>query len=89
MLVLLFTLPAVALPPRGHSSDKALGIVNDVFIDANRVLMFVTNHGNFGRDLAGVFGNDYGTNPSCRKCRKRPYWIGKIASILASPARTY
>lgn len=23
--------------------------------------MFVTNHGNFGRDLAGVFGYDYGT----------------------------
>jgi len=23
--------------------------------------MFVTNHGNFGRDLGGVFGNDYGT----------------------------
>ncbi|MCK5126392.1 MAG: dockerin type I repeat-containing protein [candidate division Zixibacteria bacterium] len=31
------------------------------YIDANRIFMFVTNEGMFGRDLAGVFGNDYGT----------------------------
>ncbi len=31
------------------------------FIDANKILMFVTNFGNFGRDLDAVFGNDYGT----------------------------
>ena len=34
---------------------------NTTFINANRILMFVTNHGNFGRDLSDVFGYDYGT----------------------------
>ncbi|MCP4568450.1 MAG: T9SS type A sorting domain-containing protein [FCB group bacterium] len=34
---------------------------NTTFIDANNILMFVTNHGNFGRDLTGTFGYDYGT----------------------------
>jgi hypothetical protein len=34
---------------------------NTTFINANNILMFVTNYGSFGRDLAGYFGNDYGT----------------------------
>ncbi len=46
--------------PSNATHDVAL-VDNDTYIDANRILMFVTNHGNFGRDLSGVFGNDYGT----------------------------
>ncbi|MEW5797211.1 MAG: hypothetical protein AB1772_12755 [Candidatus Zixiibacteriota bacterium] len=38
-----------------------MALDNDTYINANNILMFVTNHGNFGRDLAGVFGHDYGT----------------------------
>ncbi len=34
---------------------------NKTFIDVNNILMFVTNHGSFGRDLGGSFGYDYGT----------------------------
>jgi len=61
LLVFLFAMPLTAAPPKGKMSDQSLKIDNSTFIDANRILMFVTNHGNFGRDLAGVFGNDYGT----------------------------
>jgi hypothetical protein len=34
---------------------------NEAYINANNILMFVTNHANFGRDLDGIFGYDYGT----------------------------
>ena len=34
---------------------------NTTYIDANFILMFITNHGNFGRDIASVFGKDFGT----------------------------
>lgn len=34
---------------------------NSTYINANNILMFVTNHGNFCRDLSGVFGRDAGT----------------------------
>jgi hypothetical protein len=39
----------------------ASSIDNEQFININNILMFVTNHGNFARDLSGVFGYDYGT----------------------------
>ncbi len=54
---------SLSLPPekRQVSAPTSQTIDNTTFINANRILMFVTNHGNFGRDLAGVFGNDYGT----------------------------
>ncbi|UCG60384.1 MAG: T9SS type A sorting domain-containing protein [Candidatus Zixiibacteriota bacterium] len=39
----------------------AASLDNSTYIDAGTILMFVTNHGNFGRDLAGYFGHDYGT----------------------------
>ncbi|MEE9443540.1 MAG: hypothetical protein V3V99_12825 [candidate division Zixibacteria bacterium] len=61
LLVILFAVPVMALPPKGYISDKAAVTDNTTFIDANRILMFVTNHGNFGRDLSGYFGYDYGT----------------------------
>ncbi len=34
---------------------------NTTYIDGNNILMFVTNHGSFGRDLDDVFGYDAGT----------------------------
>ena len=34
---------------------------NSTYINAANILMFVTNHGNFGRDLSGLFGLDAGT----------------------------
>lgn len=63
LLVLLLALPAVALPPKTKMSPGSMSLQtdNDTFIDVNRILMFVTNHGNFGRDLSGIFGYDYGT----------------------------
>lgn len=61
LLVLLFTLPLTAAPPKGKTSRMATTIDNTTWIDANRILMFVTNHGNFGRDLSDYFGYDYGT----------------------------
>ncbi|HOP07055.1 MAG TPA: hypothetical protein PLF13_07175 [candidate division Zixibacteria bacterium] len=36
-------------------------IDNATYINANKILMFVTNHGSFARDLSGVFGYDAGT----------------------------
>ncbi|MEZ5360670.1 MAG: hypothetical protein R3F48_17790 [Candidatus Zixiibacteriota bacterium] len=61
LLVLLFTLPLTAAPPKGKTSNYAQTIENTTWIDANKILMFVTNHGNFGRDLSDYFGYDYGT----------------------------
>ena len=68
-LILSISLAAVsAAPPAGEgkcdSKAQITGsswVDNTSYINANKILMFVTNHGNFGRDLAGVFGNDYGT----------------------------
>lgn len=66
ILALMMALPAGAAPPQ--SRDKAftwggqsLAIDNGTFINANNILMFVTNHGNFGRDLTDRFGQDAGT----------------------------
>ena len=54
-----------ARPPADRAGkarpQAALTIDNTTYVDANTILMFVTNHGNFGRDLAGVFGYDAGT----------------------------
>ncbi len=62
LLVLLLALPLIAAPPKGRLADPgALNVDNGTFIDVNRILMFVTNHANFGRDLSGRFGYDYGT----------------------------
>ncbi|MFH1701284.1 MAG: hypothetical protein ABIE07_11940 [Candidatus Zixiibacteriota bacterium] len=61
LLVFLFAVPLQAAPPKGYIGDKALIVDNTTWIDANRILMFVTNQCNFGRDLGGYFGYDYGT----------------------------
>lgn len=64
LLIFLFALPLIAAPPQqGKISNigNSLTVDNTTLIDVNRILMFVTNHGNFGRDLGGTFGYDYGT----------------------------
>jgi hypothetical protein len=63
VLILLLGVPLMAAPPKGKSAVQTapLTVDNTTYVNVNRILMFVTNHGNFGRDLAGVFGNDYGT----------------------------
>lgn len=45
----------------GIPVSEVTAVHNTQYIDGNSILMFVTNHGNFGRDLADVFGYDYGT----------------------------
>ena len=62
-LVFAVTLDVSARPPesRGTADRSALTVDNTTYIDANKIFMFVTNHGNFGRDLDGVFGHDFGT----------------------------
>ncbi|MEW5922727.1 MAG: hypothetical protein AB1746_01930, partial [Candidatus Zixiibacteriota bacterium] len=66
VIVLLFALSSVAAPPAGrvptaYKGSAEMKVDNTTYIDANRILMFVTNHGNFGRDLSDLFGYDYGT----------------------------
>jgi hypothetical protein len=69
LVAVSLTLPSIGISVSATRSDNpkqvdsrgAASIDNTTFIDANRILMFVTNHGNFGRDLSGYFGNDYGT----------------------------
>ena len=63
VLLFILTVGVKALPPENQKteSQSALTVDNTKYINANRILMFVTNHGNFGRDLGGVFGHDYGT----------------------------
>jgi len=56
-LVILLTIPIA-----GAASDSGEEIIdNNTYIDANKILMFLTNRSLFGRDLDGVFGHDYGT----------------------------
>ncbi len=61
--IVILSLVVSAAPPdkAATTSTSTMIIDNTAFIDANKILMFVTNHGNFGRDLAGVFGYGWGT----------------------------
>ena len=62
LLVFLLALPLTAAPPKGKSApQQSMAVDNTTFININKILMFVTNHGNFGRDLSDRFGYDYGT----------------------------
>ncbi|MFH2037024.1 MAG: hypothetical protein ABIJ45_11520 [Candidatus Zixiibacteriota bacterium] len=67
-MVLLLALTSVAMPPQlGITTAKPANpggtatVDNATYINANNILMFVTNHGNFARDLSGYFGYDAGT----------------------------
>ena len=63
--LLIFSNSVLAAPPDNTTLTTppaaTLSIDNATFIDANHILMFVTNFGNFGRDISDVFGYDYGT----------------------------
>ncbi len=63
--LLTLSIPILAAPPDNATLSTTLtttlSIDDATFIDANQILMFVTNFGSFGKDFAGVFGHDYGT----------------------------
>ncbi len=62
--LILLAATVSAMPPVGleqPNDDQGRAWDNETYINAADILMFVTNHGNFGRDLAGVFGYDGGT----------------------------
>lgn len=63
LLIVLAAGSLTAAPPKTRDSagPMAAAIDNATFINVNRILMFVTNHGNFGRDLTDMFGHDAGT----------------------------
>lgn len=63
LLIFIVALPVLAAPPYKSRTEHPISAVvdNATYINANKILMFVTNHGNFGRDLSGVFGYDAGT----------------------------
>lgn len=102
LLILLMGVPLMAAPPKGKSAPtSALAVDNITFINANKILMFVTNHGNFGRDLADYFGNDYGTYfpytteeaISSGEDTRSPYyagglWIGAVDSAAGDTLTT-
>ncbi len=63
--IILLASAALAAPPTDMVPEIPENVTRDrdnfTFINANRILMFVTNHGVFGRDIGGLFGYDYGT----------------------------
>jgi len=63
--IALIGISAYSEPPTNRRTldqpPAALSVDNTTYINVNNILMFVTNHGNFGRDLADFFGNDGGT----------------------------
>ena len=63
LLILALAVPLTAAPPAKQKStaESALIVDNTSWIDANNIFMFVTNHGNFARDLTDMFGQDAGT----------------------------
>lgn len=48
--------PDYVQPPQSNRT-----VDNTSYITGDNILMFVTNHGNYGRDLSGLFGYDAGT----------------------------
>jgi len=63
LLIFIVALPLMAAPPYKSRTERPMSAVvdNATYINANKILMFVTNHANFCRDLSGVFGHDAGT----------------------------
>lgn len=64
LLLSLFASTVSALPPLGRStppsSTDTKVLDYEAYINSNNILAFVTNQGMMFRDLAGVFGHDYG-----------------------------
>jgi len=64
MGLLLLAAAVIAAPPPGYQppmDDGSRSIDNETYIDAGNILMFVTNHANFGQDIDNVFGYYAGT----------------------------
>ena len=69
LLTLIFVVASMVIarepmPVNGEAGEPVNDVTlvdNTTYLDGNSILMFVTNHGNFGRDLFDVFGRDYGT----------------------------
>ncbi|UCG60382.1 MAG: T9SS type A sorting domain-containing protein [Candidatus Zixiibacteriota bacterium] len=82
VLLVLWDFTAAGAPPstglKQSVNASTLAVDNTTFINANRFLMFVTNHGSFGRDLANLFWFDYGT--------WYPYPVGQDTSIIKTSA---
>jgi hypothetical protein len=57
MLVALLVLPAVAAPPSRKATTRSTSALDtEKYINANKVLMFINNEGNFAYDAAQIFG---------------------------------
>lgn len=61
IVLIVGTLSAATTNDKEPVNTSTLIVDNSKFINANQVFMFVTNHGNWGRDVGIVFGLDYGT----------------------------
>ncbi len=59
----LLTLASLTIPVWASQlcSGATAAIDNSTYINANDILMFVSNRGTYARDIGGVFGYDYGT----------------------------
>jgi len=55
-VLVLLTLSLEAADPNSPTSSDYTDYIN-----ANQILMFLTNEGGYGRDIDGIFGQDYGT----------------------------
>ncbi len=62
VILSLLAVAALAAPPqqRGKAPKSAASLDTDTWIDANRLLMFVTNDGSFASDLGGILGKTDG-----------------------------
>ncbi|KAA3636084.1 MAG: T9SS C-terminal target domain-containing protein [Calditrichaeota bacterium] len=67
LTIIVFSIICISIPISSKDlsskriKEKSATIDNTTYINANKILMFLTNHGNFGRDISAVFGYDYGT----------------------------
>ncbi len=61
MIVLLLVITASGVQTVRQPIRMTGQVDVTTYVNANQILMFVTNLGNFGRDLSGVFGYDAGT----------------------------
>ncbi|UCE24136.1 MAG: T9SS type A sorting domain-containing protein [Candidatus Zixiibacteriota bacterium] len=60
LLVISLNSSLAERPKTDTRTPTVAAVDNTTFIDANTIFMFVTNHGCFGRDLAGIFVSPYG-----------------------------
>ncbi|MBK7141993.1 MAG: hypothetical protein IPH75_07935 [bacterium] len=64
IVIFLLVSQVMALPPLGRLTVPSAAETNrldyEAFVNSNNIFAFVTNQGMMFRDLAGVFGHDYG-----------------------------